>query len=385
MIDLFRSPFLSALRRTFRPGTLLTGDDAPGLRPFPLTPTLAEAPAPEAVEPSKGLAERVPSVTVPLRPGGADHSAPRPIQPSPHSARQVDARNAFETVKSRQRALSNRVSLIRQGLVGQSELDDAFKAAATNDGTQQRIKRARQGFAEVNARRQALTGAIETQRRRSEIRKGLVESADTEYLGSKRQAAADAELSANQTIRARVAREISVVEAELGNSPEDLDRALKNIENNAINAAENARRSVTDTQRAIENIENELAEVKESLRRLVADGGPAVENNDPPPAIGSTLDRRYPLAMGRAFAKGSAIVDLGTIVAQKFHGAVEMAREKAERLGQLSGRRRLLEEKKTELQRGLSTLERSWRQRRMLSDETIKQVNRLWDRHRSVK
>ena len=75
MIDLFRSPFLSALRRTFRPGTLLTGDDAPGLRPFPLTPTLAEAPAPEAVEPSKGLAERVPSVTVPLRPSGADHSA----------------------------------------------------------------------------------------------------------------------------------------------------------------------------------------------------------------------------------------------------------------------------------------------------------------------
>jgi len=75
MIDLFRSPFLSALRRTFRPGTLLTGDDAPGLRPFPLTPTLAEAPAPEAVEPSKGLAERVPSVTLPLRPSGADHSA----------------------------------------------------------------------------------------------------------------------------------------------------------------------------------------------------------------------------------------------------------------------------------------------------------------------
>jgi len=25
MIDLFRSPFLAALRRTFRPGTLLTG------------------------------------------------------------------------------------------------------------------------------------------------------------------------------------------------------------------------------------------------------------------------------------------------------------------------------------------------------------------------
>jgi len=137
MTDLFRSPFLSALRRTFRPGTLLTGDDAPGLRPFPLTPTLAEAPAPEAVEVSKGLAERVPRMMVPLRPGGTPSPAPRPIQPYPHSASQVDARNAFETVTRRQRGLAesidkarNTMKLERQTQAAIEDFGDTEKHAA---------------------------------------------------------------------------------------------------------------------------------------------------------------------------------------------------------------------------------------------------------------